>query len=327
MTIDRQPHGQLKDLSPDKIKRNPENPRLFFRPEEMDTLMASIRRYGIQVPITVYEEGDEYILIDGERRWRSAMKLNLKRIPALVQPKPSELTNLLLMFNIHALREQWDYLTIANKLPNVIALFSTENDGREPNEQELSEITGLTRGQIRRCRLLFDLPASYREQLEEELSLPKHLQRLSEDFFIEMERALKTVQKRVPSAVPNLNGARDALIAKFREGTINNITDFRKLSKIATSISNVGVKESKAKTAISDIFDLGKKVSIHDVWTEQFEMRYDERKIKLSIDSVYEYLDASLEGDDHVALGGELIVQLNKLQEIISRILEENDGV
>jgi ParB/RepB/Spo0J family partition protein len=327
MTIDRQPHGQLKDLSPDKIKRNPENPRLFFRPEEMDTLMASIRRYGIQVPITVYEEGDEYVLIDGERRWRSAMKLNLKRIPALVQPKPSELTNLLLMFNIHALREQWDYLTIANKLPNVIALFSIENHGREPNEQELSEITGLTRGQIRRCRLLFDLPASYRKQLEEELSLPKHLQRLSEDFFIEMERALKTVQKRVPSAVPNLNSARDALIAKFREGTINNITDFRKLSKIATSISNVGVREAKAKKAISDIFDLGKKVSIHDVWTEQFEMRYDERKINLSIDSVYEYLDASLEGDEHVALGGELIVRLNKLQEIIARILEENDGV
>ncbi|CDZ73251.1 Chromosome segregation DNA-binding protein [Neorhizobium galegae bv. orientalis] len=327
MITDKQPHGQLKDLSPDKIRRNPENPRLFFRPEEMDTLMASIRRYGIQVPITVYEEGDEYVLIDGERRWRCSLKLNLKRVPALVQPKPTELTNLLLMFNIHALREQWDYLTIANKLPNVIDLFATENGGKAPNEQELSEITGLTRGQIRRCRLLFDLPASYRKQLEDELSLPKHLQRLSEDFFIEMERALKTVQKRVPSAVANLNAARDALITKFREGTINNITDFRKLSKIATSISNVGVRENKAKKAITDIFDLGKKISIHDVWTEQFEMRYDERKIKLSIDSVYEYLDATLESEDHVVIGSDLIDRLNKLKDIIDRILEENDGV
>ncbi len=48
--------GHLKEISPDEIKRNPDNPRLFFRPEEMDTLLASIRLYGIQVPIAVYEE-------------------------------------------------------------------------------------------------------------------------------------------------------------------------------------------------------------------------------------------------------------------------------
>jgi ParB family transcriptional regulator, chromosome partitioning protein len=202
----------LLEIRPDKISRNPENPRLFFRAEEMDTLLASIRQFGIQVPITVYAEKNGYVLIDGERRWRCALKLNLGLIPALVQEKPSPLTNLLLMFNIHALREQWDYLTIAKKIPDVISLFKTER-GAEPNEIELSEVTGLTRGQIRRCRFLLDLPTKYRRQLEQELVLPKSLQKLSEDFFIEMERALKTVHSRVPAAVPDLNDARDALIA------------------------------------------------------------------------------------------------------------------
>lgn len=327
MTPDKQPHGYLRELSPDRIERNPENPRLFFRPEEMDTLMASIRRYGIQVPITVYEDDGKFILIDGERRWRSARKLNFKKIPALIQPKPTRLTNLLLMFNIYALREQWDYLTIANKLPDVIKLFISENDGREPNEIDLSELTGLTRGQIRRCRLLFDLPDDYRKQLEKELALPKHLQKLSEDFFIEMEKALKTVQSRVPAAVPDLNTARDALIAKFRANTINNITDFRKLSKIATSINNVGVKENKARTAILDIFDIEKNVSIHDVYAEQFETRYDERKISLNIDSIYEYLDAIVESDDEASLGRGLKQQLLKLKELIDRVLQASNAV
>jgi ParB/RepB/Spo0J family partition protein len=158
----------LREISPDRIKRNPENPRLFFRDEEMDTLTASIKRYGVQVPITVYADGSEFVLIDGERRWRCARKLNLHRIPALVQEKPTRLENLLLMFNIHALREQWDYLTIARKLPDVIELFEREK-GREPTEAELSELTGLTRGQIRRCRFLLDLPDRYRELLEKEL--------------------------------------------------------------------------------------------------------------------------------------------------------------
>lgn len=327
MTPEKQPYGYLKDLSPDRIERNPENPRLFFRPEEMDTLMASIRRYGIQVPITVYEDDGKFILIDGERRWRSARKLNLKKIPALIQPKPTRLNNLLLMFNIHALREQWDYLTIANKLPDVIELFTSENDGREPNETDLSDITGLTRGQIRRCRLLFDLPDAYRKQLEEELALPKHLQRLSEDFFIEMEKALKTVFNRVPSAIPDMNVARDALIAKFRDKTINNITDFRKLSKIATSISNVGVKESKARNAILDIFDVTKPTNIHDVYAEQFETRYDQRKISLNIDSVSEYLDATIESDDEASLGKALKEQLVKLKQLIDRVLQASNAV
>lgn len=320
MNKEKQTHRHLKELSPDKIKRNPDNPRLFFRPEEMDTLMASIRRYGIQVPISVYEDDGHYFLIDGERRWRAARKLNIQTIPAIVQPKPTPLGNLLLMFNIHALREQWDYLTIANKLPNVIALFKKENH-KEPTEDELSDITGLTRGQIRRCKLLVDLPEKYKAMLQEELSLPKSLQKLSEDLFIEMERALKTVKARVPSAVTRLDSARDALIKKFRAGTINNITDFRKLSKIATSIKNLGVKEAKARAAITEILDPQKKTSIQEVFAEQFEIRYDERKITLNIESIYEYLELSVKGGEEVKLGNEIRERLLRLKRLIERVL------
>ena len=320
MSTSKPPQPYVRDIAPDRIRRNPDNPRLFFRPEELDTLMASIRRYGIQVPISVYEDGDSYVLIDGERRWRCARKLNIRRIPALVQQKPSPLNNLLLMFNIHALREQWDYLTIANKLPDVIRLFTDENDGKEPKESELSEITGLTPGQIRRCKFLLDLPAKYKTLLQAELSLPKHLQKLSEDLFIEMERALKTVQNRVPSAVTNINSARDALIKKFQAGTIGNITDFRKLSKIATSISNIGIKEASAKAAISEILNPNKKTGIQEVFAEHFEMRYDERKVGLSIDSIADYLEATAEHDE-IPLGADLRTRLLKLKKLIEKVL------
>lgn len=311
----------LKEIAPDKIRRNPDNPRLFFRDEEMDTLTASIKRYGIQVPITVYAEGSHFVLIDGERRWRCARKLNLPRMPALVKEKPSRLNNLLLMFNIHALREQWDYLTIARKLPDVIALFGKENKGREPTEIELSELTGLTRGQIRRCRFLLDLPDRYRQLLEKELALPKQFQKLSEDFFIEMERALKTVQHRLPAAIHDVDSARDALISKFRNGVIGNITDFRMLSKIATSISNIGVKEEKARDALKAIFNAKSKTSIQEVFAEQFEMRYDERKVLLSVDSIYEYLELSLEEDSDVEVSQELRKGLLRLKSLIERLL------
>src|SRR5438105_3231311 len=113
--------AKLRQIPVDLIDRNPDNPRIVFRSSDLDELQESIRTLGIQVPISVYREAGRYVLIDGERRWRCALKLNLEEIPALVQSKPAPLENLLLMFNIHALREQWDLLTIALKLPKITA--------------------------------------------------------------------------------------------------------------------------------------------------------------------------------------------------------------
>lgn len=90
--------SELKEIRVDRIDRNPENPRIVFRPGELETLMESIRRYGVQVPLSVFKEGRRYVLIDGERRWRCLVKLNRPVIPAPIQDKPTALTDLLLMF-------------------------------------------------------------------------------------------------------------------------------------------------------------------------------------------------------------------------------------
>lgn len=311
--------GVVRDISPDQIARNEDNPRLIFRPDELATLALSIKRYGIQVPLTVFQEGRKFVLIDGERRWRCALKLNLDSVPALVQPKPSELDNLLLMFNIHALREQWDYLTIANKLPKVIKLFKSQNS-REPNEVELSEATGLARGQIRRCRLLLDLPSRYREMLLKELELPKQKQKLSEDLFIEMERALKTVARRLPAVLPDLNEARDALIRKYRAGVIHNVVDFRMISKMATAIENLGVDERKAVGALKRVFSSTNSVGIADEFKQHFEMYYGERRLETHIDSLLEYLeDFEYATNDQAS---EIIQKLKQLRTVITKVVE-----
>src|SRR5262245_59332582 len=115
--------SELRSIPLSQIDRNPENPRLVFRSGEMEELLESIRLYGVQVPISVYKDGRRYVLIDGERRWLCCQKLGKDAIPALVQRRPTALDNLLLMFNIHALREQWDLLTIAMKIPRIAGLL------------------------------------------------------------------------------------------------------------------------------------------------------------------------------------------------------------
>jgi ParB family transcriptional regulator, chromosome partitioning protein len=309
--------SELLEIPLDKIDRNPENPRLVFRPRELEELLESIRRYGVQVPITVYRERNRYALIDGERRWRCSLKLNKKTIPALVQDKPDQLTNLLLMFNIHALREQWDLLTIALKLPRVIALL-TDRIQRKPNERELSDHTGLSRGVIRRCKLLIDLPENYKSEILEELQRPKKSQRLTEDFFIEMERALTTVERAMPDVLQrqDRDKTRRALINKFKEGVIDNRTDFRMVSKIARA-ERVEGDRARARSALLKLFEPN-SYSIEDAFRESVSEAYTERDLLTRMRSLLDRLGALQPAD----LDDQLRNSLQELLNQAARLLE-----
>lgn len=312
----------LKMLAPSEISPNPENPRLIFRQEEMESLMLSIDKNGILVPITVYFYNGGYFLIDGERRWRCAGKLGLKAIPAIVQDKPSELQNLVLMYNIHALREQWDYYTIASKLERVIELYNEEND-EFPNEVILSEMTGLTRGAIRRCQLLINLPERFKHLLLEELEKPKLQQKLSEDFFIEMERSLKTVTKRLPEYEHRIDEIRDALVVKFKRGTISAVTDFRQLSKIATAFDNLDVKRGQTERIIGEIFDPESDLSIRDAYNQSVAFEYEERKYFRYVEDIEDFIAEVLDEHKTAELDEDLIEGLRKLHGTLSRLLGE----
>ena len=313
---------KLRQISPSNIDRNPDNPRLIFRQEEMESLMVSINTHGIQVPVAVYREGDGYRLIDGERRWRCARKLNLQTVPALVQERPTELENLLLMYNIHALREQWDYYTIASKLKRVIELLTIEFH-LTPNEILLSKVTGLARGQIRRCRLLLDLPEKFKEMLLDELRLPKSQQKLSEDLFIEMERSLKTVTKRLPEYEGRLDSIRDTLVNKFREGTITAVTDFRQLSKIATAVDTLGIAQRIAKTSLDKVFDAQDKTSIRQAYEKTVEFGYDEQKASRRVQSLTEFLDEIIDADRRESLDKAFLAEVRKLYTRLKMLLGE----
>ena len=94
-------------IDPSKIEQNPDNPRLIFRLQELEELETSIASQGILVPLTLYQDGKRYILLDGERRWRCARKLGLHRVPAIIQPKPERIQNIMMMFAIHNARRDW----------------------------------------------------------------------------------------------------------------------------------------------------------------------------------------------------------------------------
>lgn len=74
----------VSPLPLDQITVNPHQPRQDFDSQSLEELADSIREKGVLTPVTVRQEGDGYVLLAGERRWRASRMAKLDQIPAYV---------------------------------------------------------------------------------------------------------------------------------------------------------------------------------------------------------------------------------------------------
>lgn len=65
-----------------ELTPNPLNPRRLFDKYKLDILEESIRKNKVLVPLTVYREErtGKLVILDGERRWRCAMRIELGEV-------------------------------------------------------------------------------------------------------------------------------------------------------------------------------------------------------------------------------------------------------
>ena len=276
--------SQLKQISPDDIMPNPENPRMIFRENDMRELRESIREVGIRVPISVYKEYNKYVLLDGERRWRCAIKLNLKQMPALVQPKPNRLENLLMMFNIHNVRVQWDLLPMAYKLRDIKKML--EEDGKHASPKHLSGITGLSISTVNRALELIELPQKYQDVLLKETEKPREKQDVTADLFIEINKAYRVVEKYVPEVTQKIPREKfvDSMYLKYKQGMEKNVVNYRKISKIARA-ENTGVDKEDVAPILIELIN-NNKYTIEDAYAETVSTAYKNRDLNAKIISL-----------------------------------------
>src|SRR3974390_89941 len=70
----------IEELIPTKFQS-----RKIFEPEELKSLVASIRESGIIQPIVVRKIDKGFEIIAGERRWRAAQQAGLKKVPVVIR--------------------------------------------------------------------------------------------------------------------------------------------------------------------------------------------------------------------------------------------------
>ncbi|MBK6794585.1 MAG: ParB/RepB/Spo0J family partition protein [Anaerolineales bacterium] len=94
--------GGVQQVAVEAIKRNPRQPRMHFKEEDLNDLAASIREHGVIQPLIVSPKNDgTFILIAGERRLQASQRAGLLKVPVVTrQANNQELLELALIENV-----------------------------------------------------------------------------------------------------------------------------------------------------------------------------------------------------------------------------------
>lgn len=84
-----------------QICPNPSQPRQTFLEESVQSMAHSLLRDGQLQPIILLEQGEQYLLFDGERRWRGARELGWETLKSVIIPKPEALHRQALLTFLH----------------------------------------------------------------------------------------------------------------------------------------------------------------------------------------------------------------------------------
>ncbi|MBI2819869.1 MAG: ParB/RepB/Spo0J family partition protein [Acidobacteria bacterium] len=147
----------VRQIGVSTISPNPHQPRQQFHPERLQELADSIKVHGIVQPVVVRRQGEKYLLIAGERRWRAASLAGLPTVPAIIRNVPdNQILEITLIENIQ--REDLNPVELAE------ALARLSNDANLTHEQ-IAERTGKDRVTVTNHLRLLKLPEDVRKRV------------------------------------------------------------------------------------------------------------------------------------------------------------------
>jgi ParB family transcriptional regulator, chromosome partitioning protein len=149
--------GGVREIEVARIKPNPSQPRLQFDEDALDELAESIRERGVLQPILLRPNGDDFLIVAGERRWRAAQRARLHAIPAIVREIDESTTaELALIENIQ--RQDLNALEEAEGYRQLIARHGHSQD-------DVGRIVHKSRSHVANLLRLLELPEFVKQSL------------------------------------------------------------------------------------------------------------------------------------------------------------------
>lgn len=260
MVVKKKENTGIQTVSIHKIKANPNQPRKHFAPDELATLVESIKQHGLIQPLVVTKTEDGYQLVAGERRWRAAKEAGLEELPVVIKNySTEEITEIALVENLQ--RQNLDPIEEAYAYQRLVDVFKLSHD-------KIAFRLGRSRSHVANMVRLLKLPEYIRNdvssgeltvgQVRPLLTLPEELQKEAWQQIKERELSARQVEQLVAQLK---KGKRKASVKPVVTAELRAITDQVK--------ANLGVP-------VAIKFQAGKKVrgKVEITFKSQDELEY-----------------------------------------------------
>ena len=200
----------VQEVSPEKIVRNPRQPRLNFNQDELNELADSIQEHGVIQPLIVSANGDGmYTLIAGERRLRASKQAGLASVPVVIkQVSPQQQLEWALIENVQ--RADLSPLEEAEAYQQLNEEFGLSH-------QEISKQVGKSRVAVTNTMRLLKLSEGVKVALTDKLISEGHARALlglttpeSQEAALQTVVSLRLNVRQTEQLVNKMNGEKPA---------------------------------------------------------------------------------------------------------------------
>ena len=165
------------------IDRNPNQPRKTFKEETLKEMATSIASYGVLQPLLLVKNGDRYLIIAGERRFRALMA-GLKTVPAIVREfTDQQIQEISLIENLH--REDLNAIEAAEGMKELM-------DNHGLTQEDVAQRIGKSRPYVTNTLRLLQLPAEVADMVRNGDLSPGHARALisidDKDYLITLAK-------------------------------------------------------------------------------------------------------------------------------------------
>jgi ParB family transcriptional regulator, chromosome partitioning protein len=151
--------AQLANIALDSIVVR-EQVRTKFNDESLRELGENIKVNGLIQPLVIHREGNKFVLICGERRFRAMTLIEMKEAPCFILENKSKEELMAIQFSENQAREDLHYIDQADSIYGYQKLTGT-------SERKITAALGISKSEVHRCLMIAKLPKDIKEAAKE----------------------------------------------------------------------------------------------------------------------------------------------------------------
>ncbi len=147
--------AQLANIALDTIVVR-EQVRTKFNDESLRELGDNIKVNGLIQPLVLHREGNKFVLICGERRFRAMTLIEMKEAPCFILENKTKEELMAIQFSENQAREDLHYIDQADSIYGYQKLTGT-------SERKITAALGISKSEVHRCLMIAKLPKDIKE--------------------------------------------------------------------------------------------------------------------------------------------------------------------